>query len=239
MSDEKPFNYQEAQSQDQMLYDEWKQNPNKKTMGRLVHQMNPLIYNEVRKLSGSLPTEALAAESKKWAIHAIKTYNPNKGASIGTHVSNYLMKTKRLNYQYQNSARLPEDQQLQYHAWNKAHSDLEAELNRDPTDKEMAKRLGWEEKRVQKYKGLLYADHYESGAERPTDMYQYDEDKIRFKYVVDNLDEQEKFLLYNAKEMPAADLAKKLNMNINQLNYSKKKLRQKIEELQGKIGYFR
>lgn len=225
-------------SQDQLLYDEWKQDPNKKTMGRLINQLSPIIYKEVRGVAGALPTEALGAEAKRWAIKAVKTYNPDKGAALSTHTTRYIQRVRRMNYQYQNSARLPEDMQLQYHKWSKAHADLEASLNRDPNDSEMAREMGWSESKVKKYRGMLYADHFESGSDRPTDVYEINNDKLRMDYVMGKLDKQEQFILKNSKAISATDMSNKLGVNINQLNYMKKKLRGKIEDLQKEIGYY-
>lgn len=241
MSDDvkdKPFDFHAAQSKDLELYEQWKKDPSKKNMGLLVDQLSGPIYKEVRRVSGSLPTEALSAEAKKWAIKGIRRFDPSKGAALSTHVTNYVMKTRRMNYQYQNTARLPENLQREFYPFSMAINDLETTLDREPTDSEVARKLGWSVAKVQKMKSSLFADHFESGADRATDAKEIDNDKIRLNYVMNNLTPEEKFLLTNVKSMSATDLASKIGVNINQLNYQKKKLTNKIKDLQDEIGYY-
>ena len=231
------FDFKQARKDDATLYQEWKDNPTKKNMGKLVKQMSGPIYKEVRILSGTLPTEALAAEAKKWAIKAIKTYDPSR-AALSTHVTGYVRKAKRLNYQYQNSARLSEENQLKYHSYSSAVAELENLLNREPTDKEVAAKLGWRSAKAAKYRDSLYADHFESGTDRPTEVKGIDNDKVRFSYVMENLTPEEKILFMENKTMSSTDLAVRLKVNLNQLNYMKKKLTNKIIGLQKDIGYY-
>ena len=128
-----------AKKQDIELYNAWKGSGDKQALGQLMKQLRPVIYSEVRRTSGTLPEAALSAEAKKWTIRALNTYDPNKGVAISTHVMNYLPKVRRLNYKYQNSARLPENLQLQFTEFRNATSHLETTLNREPTDEEIAK----------------------------------------------------------------------------------------------------
>ncbi len=232
---DEPIDYR---SKDAVLYDKWKETKSKKDMGALVKQLSPLIYKEVRRQSGTLPVDALTAEAKKWTVHAIKTYDPSKGAALSTYLYKYLQKVRRMNYQYQNAVRLPENLQRQYGDYNRAVTSLEEVLSREPTDKEIASKLGWKPAQVTKYRGSLYDDLYESGTDRATEHKVFNSDKMRFNYIQDNLTPEESIILSNVKKVSSPQLAKKLKVNVNKLNYMKKKLRTKIQGLQQDFGEY-
>lgn len=235
----KPFDpnmFAGHREKDQNLYLQWKETGSKRDLGNLLDQLSPIIYKEVHRASGSLPTSALAAEAKNWTIKAIKTYDPSKGTLLSTHVSNYLPKIRRMNYKYQNAVRLPENMQLQYHDFNKTVTDLTDTLSREPTDDEIAKQLGWSTKNTTKFKNSLYADLVESASDRPTEYAQFNDNAILMEYLVSQLSPDERYIMENAKSKSASDIAKKLGVNINRYNYLKSKLIEKIKKIQRSNG---
>jgi DNA-directed RNA polymerase specialized sigma subunit len=226
----------DRKSKDMELFHEWKKTGSKKALGNLIEQLGPVIYSEVRSQSGSLPTAALSAEAKKWAYKAITTYNPDKGAALATHVTGYLRKTRRLNYRLQNAVRLPENQQLKYGDYARAVSDLTDLHNREPTEEELARHLGWSKPAVVKYKNSLYADLIESASARPAEVTGFNWNAILMEHLMSQLSTEEKFILENTKTMSSTELAAKLGINLNRLNYLKAKLTTKIKDIQQDIG---
>lgn len=225
-----------VKNKDQEAFEAWRKTGSKKDLGLLIHQLSPIIYAEVKRTSGTLPTAALSAEAKKWAFKAIQTYDPDKGTAISTHVVNYLQKTRRLNYKFQNAVRLPENMQLKYHEFNHARVMLEDELNREPTDEELAKKLGWSKPQTVKFKNSLYNDLIESNSERPSEFTQFNNQAILMEHILSQLDTQEKFILDNSKTLSSTELANKLGVNLNRLNYLKSKLIAKIKKIQEESG---
>lgn len=229
---------QSYKERDLELYHAWKNTGDKAALGALIKQLSPVVYSEVRRVSGTLPESALSAEAKKWTVHALQNFDPSKGVAVSTHVTNYLPKVRRLNYKYQNSARLPENLQLQFTEFKNAQSHLENTLNREPTDAELAAHLGWGKAVTVRLKNSLYEDLVESVVQRPSEITQFNENKLLMDHLMSKLDEQEKFLLLNSKEMPAQDLAKKLGVNISRLNYLKSKLKDKIQAIKTEIKMY-
>lgn len=232
------FSYSEAKQKDLDLYHQWKASGDKKSLGKLINQLSPVIYSEVRRVSGTLPEAALSSEAKKWAIRAINTYDPSKGVAISTHVTNYLPKVRRLNYKYQNSARLPENLHLQFTEFKNAVSHLENTLNREPKDEEIAKQLGWSKPQVIKYKGSLYEDLSESATQRPHEVSQFNSNAFLLNHILDKLDAQEKFIFENKGKIPAQELADRLGINVSRLNYLQSKLIAKIQDMKKDIGLY-
>ena len=223
-------------SKDQELFDQWKKTGSKQHLGALVNQLSGVIYQEVNRQAGTLPNSALSGEAKRWAIKAIQSYDPSKGTQLSTHVTNYLQRVRRMNYKYQNAVRLPENMQMQYRQWNSTHQELTDQLNREPTDEELAKSLGWSKPQVIKYRNSLYSDLIESASDRPTEFTQYNEGAELMAYLISQLTHEEKFILDNVKTMPAPKIAEKLGVNINRYNYIKKQLQKKIEKIKEDIG---
>lgn len=230
----KPFiNYKQR---DIDLFNTWKQNKDKRALADLVKSLHPLVYAEVRRQSGTLPESALSAEAKYWAIRAIETYDPSKNVAVSTHVANYLQRVRRLNYKYQNAARLPENVHLEYTTLKNGISHLEETLNREPTDEEIAKHLGWSKAYTTRFRTSLYQDLVESKNERPTETSQFSTDQLLLQHIMDKLDDQEKMLLLNKGTMPASELADKMGINVSRLNYLTAKLRDKIAGMKREVG---
>ncbi len=230
--------FKAVKDQDQALYEQWKSTGSKAHMGQLVNSLSGLIFAEVQRASGTLPRAALTAEAKKWAIKAIQTYDPSKGTTISTHVANYLPKTRRLNYKFQNAVRLPENMQLKFHEYNHTLTTLSEELNRDPTDEELATRLGWSKPQTVRFKNSLYADLIESGEANGHEYTHFNENAILMEHLMSQLDEQEKFILNNSKAFSSTEMAKRLGVNLNRFNYLKNKLVEKIRSIKHESGMY-
>lgn len=225
-----------AKEKDLALYLQWKEHGSKQAMGSLVEQLSPVMYSEVRRASGSLPTAALAAEAKKWTMKAIQSYDPSKGTALSTHVMNYLPKIRRMNYKFQNAVRLPENMQLKFHEYNRALADLTDQLNRDPKDDELAEKLGWSKPHVVKFRNSLYSDLLESVSTAPAEFSKFNENAILMQHLMSLLSPDEKFILENSKTLSSSEIADKLHVNINRLNYLKAKLIKKVHAIQIDIG---
>ena len=232
------FNISEARTKDIDAYNHWKATGDKTSLGLLVRQLYPVIYSQVDRVSGTLPKAALSAEAKKWTVKAIESYDPSRGASLSTHVMNYLPKIRRLNYKYQNSARLPENLQLQYTNFQTGISQLQETLNREPTDEEIAKHLGWGKPLVTRFKASLYDDLVESASQRPSEVSQFNNNKFLLDHIMSQLTPDEKFILIDSPSMPAQEAANHLGVNLSRWNYLKSKLRDKIMDMKKEIKMY-
>lgn len=220
------------------LFNQWKLQGSKQALGQLIGQLSPLIYSEVQRQSGTLPPSALSGEAKKWTVKALQTYDPARGTAISTHVMGYLPKVRRMNYKYQNAARLPENMQLKYRVYDRALQGLADKLNRDPTEEELAKELGWTKGQTVKYKNSLYEDLVESATVRPIETSRFNEAKLLLDHIISELTPEEKVIWDNSRTMSSEDLAAKLGVNINRLNYLKSKLKDKVEKMKNEIGLY-
>lgn len=226
----------DTKDKDQELYSVWAAEPSKQNLHALIKQLHPIIYSEVRRQSGTLPEAALSAEAKKWAVKAIKSYDPSKGAALATHATNYLAKVRRVNYQYQNAARLPENLHLKFSEFRNVISHLTDSLNREPTDEEIADEIGWKKAEVTKFKGNLYSDLTESASLHPTEITQYSDADLRMAHLMAQLTPDEKIIMEYSGKISAPELAAKLGVNLSRYNYLKSKLVAKVQSLKTDVG---
>jgi RNA polymerase primary sigma factor len=224
-------------SKDAQLYNNWAQTKSKEDMTKLVNHLSPLIYKEVSRAAGTLPIAALNAEGKNWTIQAIKTFKPEKGFALSTHVSNYLQRVRRLNVKYQHAARLPENMKWDWNKYNNSLQQLTDEHNREPTEEEMAAHLGWSKGMVIRFKKRTYSDLLEGGQEHASELSQYSDDSLLMNNLISRLSEEEKTILYNKGKMNATQLAAKLGVNNNRLNYLQNKLVDKITAIKTELKF--
>lgn len=227
--------FSNRRQQDLDLFHKWKRTQDPYDLSNLMDQLGPLMTTEVNRAGGTLPRSAFSAEAKHWTLHALNTYDPDKGAALGTHVHNWLQKVRRQNKKFQNAVRLPENLQDAYKNWNNATVHLRDKLQRDPTDEELADHLNWSKRQVSKYRQSLYSDLLESGSDEPGESGEFNWGQIELNYIKRNLTPEEK-KIFQYSHLPNKDLAVKLGTNVNRANYLKRKLTNKIQSLRQNLN---
>lgn len=223
---------------DQELFENYHRTKSPADLQKLLTQLNPLIQTEVKRAAGTLPTQALNAEAKRWTIHAINTYDPSKGTQLSTHVTNYLQKVRRMNYRFQNAARLSENNQLVFHKYNTAVQGLQERLSREPSEDELARELGWSKKAVIKFKAGIFQDIVESSKEKASEFTRFDSGKPLFEHMMDQLSPEEKIIMEHTGTLSSPELAAKIGVNVNRLNYLKSKMVKKLKGIQDEMARY-
>lgn len=155
-------------AQDFQLWQDWKNN------GQKPEDLRPLLNNFRGMIRGKanfwasradMPPEAVHAEFNRQFVSALKTYNPNKGALLGTWVTNRLRKAQRWVTEHQDPTRVQEARYYEMGRWDNAFASLSDQLNREPTTREMAEHLGWSEAEVgrmeKEKRGTQYSSKFE------------------------------------------------------------------------------
>ena len=228
------IDYAAFKKKDQELYDIWAKTKSREDLSRLVNSLMPIAGKEIQRASGTLPQSALTSEAKKWVIQAIKTYQPGRGAVLSTHVTNYLQKVRRLNYTYQKVARLPESRQLQFTEFNNAKTWLEETLGREPTEEELAAKLGWSKKQTVKFREMMFRDWGTTGASLDSPYHEYDTTPAFMKELRSLLTEQEAKLMdliLGDEKASNAELARKMNTSTSMVSVLKASIKKKTEKV--------
>ncbi len=132
------------------LWHEWKaSDEDPKKLQPLMKLYDGVLHKKMEAWKApTVPAEAFKAELQTHLIKAFKTYDPNRGAALNTHVENCLHKAKRYNNRFCNVAYIPEGQSVMIGKINTAKSKLQEELGREPTHEEIGNHLGMNAKRV-------------------------------------------------------------------------------------------
>lgn len=145
------------------LWREWHKTKDPGKLGQLLDSVHPIIVNTVKRFeSVPLPPSSITAEAKKQALNAFRTYDPTAGASLGTHVHNYMQKVNRFVYEHQNVGRIPEHRIVQIGTFNAVKSELREKLGREPSATEVGDELNWSHAEVERMERELKREVPES-----------------------------------------------------------------------------
>lgn len=156
------------------LWREWKtEGMPKDKLRQLIKGFEPMVSSIHNKYAGNvrIPPAAIRAELYKQLLAALETYNPDRGAALGTHVYTYLShKVKRFVATNQNFARIVEKRIYHIHDLQTAEQELNEEMGRPATDLELSGFLGWKLKdlltlKKERRKALWSSAFEESGEE--------------------------------------------------------------------------
>lgn len=110
----------------------------------LLKSLNPLIQKRALiagKGRVEVPSAAIDFEHKKWAVKALKEWDPKGGASLSTWVTQHLRKVSRFIHNTQNLARITEPLAAKIGTFNSVKADLTERLGHAPDDHSMHEAL--------------------------------------------------------------------------------------------------
>lgn len=229
--------------QDFALWQKWRKDPTGANLSTLLRQVNPLVQKEVGKWQGTLARPLLETEGKRLAVEAFRSYDPTKGAGIGTHVSNHLLKMSRLSYANQNVARLPENKMLMFHTYQLGHSELKDQFGREPTADELADHLGWSIPHLTDFRRqigqreLLESGGTATGEGNAGSLFDADESDYTVDFIHHDLAPRQKLIFEHltgyggAPILSNTEIQKKLKMTQGVYSYEKKKLVDRIDKI--------
>lgn len=135
-------------------YANWLQDRSPANMSKLLDTFAPTINSEIMRYEGSKPL--LRSKARVLAIKAIKSYNPAAGAKLQSWVVTNLRPLARYGQQ-QRDVKIPEVALRQAAEVNRVAKELADDLDRDPTDEEIADEIGISPKRVANVRKMAIA----------------------------------------------------------------------------------
>lgn len=159
----------------------------------LVESMMGLVNSKANVYIGKvqMPPSAIRAEFTRSLIESLKRYDPKSGAAISTYATWYLKKSQRYITTYQNTARISEERIYKIRKFKTALAELRDTLEREPTDIEVAKKLGWKEAEVALLDTELRNDLNSSMFETDPTVVMPSRDKETMKFFVYELNPEE------------------------------------------------
>jgi hypothetical protein len=231
----------EIKAQDFELWQKWKAG------GEQPEDLRPLLKNFRNMIRGKanfwasradLPPASVHAEFNLQFVNALKSYNPNKGAALGTHVTNRLKKAQRWVSQNQDPIRAQEKRYYDMGRWDNTFATLSDQLGREPTTREMAENMGYSEAEAGRMEREKRKALYSSGFEGydPTQIMPSAEGE-RLKLVrYELIDPTELSVFdytvgtYGKPQLKPSEIAKKLGISPSKVTRIRQKIAGKLEE---------
>jgi DNA-directed RNA polymerase specialized sigma subunit len=118
----------------------WQGDPNGDDFKWLYNRHQPLIFAAGRRYlqSTTLPKEAVKSSMLRNYVHALESYDPNRGAQFKTHLYRGMGRTGRYLQRYSNVGRIPEDRSWLIDTLVSRERALEDMLGRTPSDTELS-----------------------------------------------------------------------------------------------------
>jgi hypothetical protein len=219
-------------TKDLELWRQWNRTKSQADLQALLDHLQPVISGQVSRWSGSLARPMLEMRAKVLATEAIKSYNPNRGAALATHVTHRLQKLSRTVYSHTQAARLPEHKAVSMASFSVAQDHLRNELGRDPTHAEVADNLGWSTPRVAAFqKAFDRKELLGSGEFNPSMFPIADEEDPIVGFVYHDMAPQTQKLFEHitgyggVRVLSNKQLMKEFGMTQGQVSYQKRKLK--------------
>jgi hypothetical protein len=118
----------------------WKANPTPEASTSLLTAADPTIESAAKSHVGNI-NPLVKAKGRRLALAAFHNYDPSKG-KLKSHLYNQLQGLKRYNAQTTSPVKVPERLMLDRSALNRAGTELNETLGRDPTIDELADHVG-------------------------------------------------------------------------------------------------
>lgn len=219
-------------SKDLELWEQWNRTRSSADMQALLNHLQPLINQQVTRWGGTLSRPMLETKAKVLAAEAIKTYQPNRGAALATHVTNRLQKLSRTVYTHTQAARLPEHKAVGMATFSVANDQLQNDLGREPTHVELSDHLGWSQARTREFqraygrKELLASGEFNPASFPIADQHDPIIDYVYFDMEPKNQQIFEHITGYGGKPVLSnRELMSRFKITQGQLSYQKRKMK--------------
>jgi len=205
----------------------------------LVESMQSLVkkrLNIFENRSRDIPPAAIRAEFQDQLVSALATYDPTRGARLGTYVSDRLMKANRFVTTYQNPARIVEPRTYMITKMKNAEDFLHQSLSRPPTAMELAEHMQVAPQQVELLKKELRKAV-------PTGQFEHDpagfspsRTKEMLKLIPYELSPEENAVFEHVygtggkPQLGTGDIAKRLNMSAPKVSRVKSAIAAKIKK---------
>lgn len=230
----------DRQEREAKLWERWKMDRTPDNLEPLLTSFKPMIRSVVRKWSGSgIPDPVLTANAEVFAVRAFDSFNPKKNASLGTHVYNNVQRVSRVVTSNQNVARIPEHRVAKIGTYQNIKSHLEGELDREPTSAELADRLNWSLKDVNRMESALRQDLLSSddvlGDYHRPGWRQEERDRDLVDFIYYELSPREKTVFeyltgkYGKEKKTASEIARIMGVSNATVSRIRKDIERKIE----------
>lgn len=224
----------------------WKDKPTPANLGTLLTAAEPSIQSGLKSYGGGNPS--LKTKAKLLAIDAFKSYDPNKGTKLSTHLMTGMQPLIRHQREASSVTRVPERVAIDLYRLHNEHNRFRDEMSRDPSDTEIADRTGMSLKRIRHVRTFSGQDRAESalqdedGGMMMPGVAKADPHKIWLEYVHHDLGPIDQKIMewktgHNGSQiLENQEIAKRLNLTPGAVSQRSSKIAAKVAEMEAIDG---
>jgi DNA-directed RNA polymerase specialized sigma subunit len=131
----------------------WSKDQSPDRLRKLVKRFKP-TYMKALSAFGSTAGDTAQGQARLMVARAIKSYDPQKGANLNTHVYNSLRSLQRKVPMLADPMPVPERVRLDSARIRQAEAAFEGQIGRPPTDEELSELVKLTPKKIQRVRGM-------------------------------------------------------------------------------------
>jgi RNA polymerase primary sigma factor len=128
-------------------YESWQQNQTPEGNAAMLQAIDPIVQKGIQLYGGESPLSA--SRGRLLALDAVRKYDP-KRSRLQSHLLNQMQSLRRVAQQQHNVMRVPERVLLESQRLRNYQQEMSDEMGREPSDAELADRLGVNTERLAK-----------------------------------------------------------------------------------------
>lgn len=230
-------------------YQQWHHQRTPADMAAIIQSLDSDLASAVKRVNQGKVTPALKAKAKLMIAKKLPLYDPEK-ASMRTWVSSQLQALQRPAAQQFEPLRVPERTVLDAQLIDRTMKDFEAEEGREPSMVELADKLGFTARRIQKalnYRTPAAAGWYASLSDESEDadfspaVVQTVNQKMLLSYMYDAASPMDQvilehtFGLHGKPRLSTSDIAKKIRKSPGLVSQRRAALRDGMRRMEGML----
>jgi DNA-directed RNA polymerase specialized sigma subunit len=217
------FNYKRHGNKKQVetpdTFNTWKTDQKPESFNKIMDDLEPTINKGLGAFGKNDPS--LNSQAYILAARAVRSYDPERGASLNTHVYNNLKRLNRISSERSRAIHIPENQRVDHANISNYSAEYRDRHGHDPSLAQLSNNLEMSRKRIQRALNIAQQSESQSLTEKGdlTAKYQRTPDQIWADYVYHDLDETNKKIFEwttghnGSKTLPKGEIAKRLKIS--------------------------
>lgn len=141
-------------------YKVWKNKPTPRSLGLVLESAHPVLNSALSSYAGG--NKALLGRARLLAADAVRTFDPDRGVKLQTHLMSRLQPLQRHARERGRVTHVPERVSMDLYRMNQAADSFNAENQRDPSDGELSQLTHMPIRRLNKIRKYAHGDIAES-----------------------------------------------------------------------------
>ena len=177
-------------------WESWSKAPTPGNMALVLKSVDPVLDSAVKKIPGLHPTIA-KGEARRLAIQAVKSYTPQEGTTLSTHIFNHLKPMGRYPSEVTRAVSSSRGSREEMARYTHAKQDFLEQTGRDPSDAELQDILGINRKKLTKLHESNFYELAEGQLESDPDVTEAEDKKLNLwaDYVYHDLNDRDRIIM--------------------------------------------